>query len=301
MNEKISIVIPCYNVGFYINKCLESILSQTYPNLEVIVVNDGSTDDTEELINRFMSDNRIKYINQTNAGVSSARNIGIDSATGDLLAFVDSDDFLETDMYEKLYKALTETNADMAVCNFNHVYDNKIDKKYSKMRKQVINIQDDIYSYFARFCACPDPNNYIWTRLYKTEIVKKSGVRFENYKLGDDTLFNFKLLPHMNTVSFTPEGLYNYYQRSSSNIYTVANKVNLAVIYADTFDSLVEYYNANNFMEFLEILPIHSYTRLRSIFFYSRLAGMSDEAIADNIKVGFENRKIAEYLTGKRN
>ena len=300
MYSKISVVIPCYNVGNYIEKCLESVLSQTFSELQVIVVNDGSTDDTAEVIERFTSDSRVKYIAQANAGVSAARNAGLEAATGGLLAFVDSDDYLELDMYEKLHTALTGSNADMAVCNYNLVYDDHIDKKYSRMSRQTVNVKDDVYGYFARHCACPKPNNYIWTRLYKADIVKRSGVRFEQYKLADDTLFNYKLLPLINTVAFIPEGLYNYFQRSNSNVYTVANKGNLAAVYADTFQALADYYKANGFTDFLEVLPVHAFTRLRSVFFYSRLAGMSEDAISESVMAGFKCRDIAKYLTGAR-
>ncbi|GHU53904.1 hypothetical protein FACS1894132_07430 [Clostridia bacterium] len=297
--SKISIVIPCYNVEKYIEKCLESVLNQTYENLEIIVINDGSTDSTPRLIEKYLRDTRIVYIDQKNAGVSVARNAGISASTGKFIGFVDSDDYLELTIYEKLYKALKDNNADVSACNYNLVYDDHIENNYSKMREQTVNIYDDIYAYFTRFCACSKPNNYIWTRLYKTDLVKNSDVRFEQYKLGDDTLFNFKLLPYVKRIAFIPEGLYNYFQRSNSNVYTVANKGNLATVYADTFQSLADYYKQNNFTEFLEILPIHAYTRLRSIFFYSRLAGMNEEKILESILNGFKDRDIANYLTGK--
>jgi len=298
MSDKISVIIPCYNVELYIEKCLSSVLKQTFENLEIIVVDDGSTDSTANIIHMLTDDKRLKYVCQANAGVSAARNAGIDAATGEFLAFVDSDDFIESDMYTQLCAALKETDADMAVCNFNHVYDDRIEETYSKMINQTVCIQDDVYGYFARFCACPKPNNYIWTRLYKTEIIRNSKIRFEQYKIGDDTLFNFKLLPYMNKVTFISEGFYNYYQRQNSNVYTVANKSNLAAIYADTFDALADYYKSNNFEAFFDVLPIHAFSRLRSVFFYSRLAGMEEGEIIENVMNGFKNRSISKYLTG---
>jgi len=299
-NKKISIVIPAYNVENYIDKCLGSVTSQTYTNLEIIVVNDGSTDNTHSIIKKYISDKRIVYINQKNSGVSAARNAGIDASTGELIAFVDSDDYVEPDMYELLYTSMTETSADMAVCNYNLVYDNRVENQYSKMSKRAVDIQSDIYGYFATHCARPQPNNYIWTRLYKTAIIKNSGIRFEDFKLGDDTLFNFKLLPNLNKASFIPNGLYNYYQRINSNVYTAAYKHNLAKVYADAFDSLENYWRENNFTEWISVLPIHAATRLRSVFFYSRLAGMNENEITQNIINGFSDRSIVAYLTGAR-
>jgi len=299
MDELISIIIPCYNVEKYAAKCLESVLSQTYGKLEIIAVDDGSTDGTADILARYATDKRVRLIRQSNSGVSAARNAGIEAANGKLMAFVDGDDYLKQTMYERLYAAMTLENADMTVCNYNLVYDDHTEERYSsKLRNETVNLYDDVYGYFCKYCACPKPNNYIWTRLYITDIVKKSCVRFENYKLGDDTLFNFKLLPHIQRVTFIDDGLYNYFQRDNSNVYTVAHKSNLAATYADTFETLANYYEKNKFDEFLQVLPIHAYTRLRSVFFYSRLAGLSEDEILKSIMEGFKGRIIADYLTG---
>lgn len=296
MAEKISIVIPCYNVGAYIGKCLQSVLSQTYPELEVIVVNDGSTDDTAEGIAAWAADPRLLCIDQQNAGVTAARNAGIEASTGEYLAFVDSDDYLAPGMYERLHAALAGAGADAAVCDYNLVFDDRVDVAYSGMRDEIIDAPGGGADYFLRHCACPRPNNYIWTRLYKAGVVKNAGVRFERFPLGDDTLFSFKLLPHMRRVAHISGGMYYYLQRPNSNVYTVANRGNLATVYADTFDALAGYYRENGYEALLSVLPVHAYTRLRSVVFYSRLAGQSEEEIADNIAAGFGGRDIAKYL-----
>lgn len=298
MKDKlISVIIPCYNVDKWVKKCLDSVLAQTYKEIEVIVIDDGSTDDTADILASY-TDSRLRIITQKNKGVSMARNNGITYASGEFLTFVDSDDWLEPQMYEKLYSALASNDADMAVCNYNLVYDDHIVDQYSKSRNETVNISDDVYSYFCNYCVCNKPNNYIWTRLYKTDIVKKSEVVFEDYKIADDTLFNFKLLPHINRVTWIPYAGYCYFQRVNSNVYTVAKKNNLAKVYADTFDALANYYEKNNFNEFTEVLPIHAFSRLRSVFFYSRLAGLDEDSINSNIKTGFSSRKIYDYLTG---
>lgn len=299
MHHSISVIIPCYNVEKYVAKCLNSVVNQTYINLEIIVINDGSIDGTAEILHMFKSDERVKIITQKNAGVTAARNTGINLANGDFIAFVDSDDWLNLNMYEMLHNAIVEENADMAVCNYNLEYDGHIQKQYSKGYNETVDLYNDVYTYFCKYCACTKPNNYIWTRLYKSDIVKNSGVRFENYKLADDTLFNFKLLPHIRRVTWIPDGMYNYFQRKNSNVYTIANKSNLATIYADTFDALADYYEVKNFNAFLQVLPIHAFTRLRSVFFYSRLVGMNDHEIVEGIQAGFAGRKITRYLTGE--
>jgi len=265
----------------------------------VVAIDDGSTDTTPEILTDYASqDDRIIFIKQPNAGAGAALNKGIELAKGEFIAFVDNDDWIESTMYEKLHAELKLNNADMAVCNFNLVYDDHTDNCYSGMRDENVNIHDDIYGYFCKYCACPKPNNYTWSRLYKAKIVKESNVRFEKFRLGADTLYNFKLLPLMNRVTFIKDGLYNYLQRNDSIVYTAARADNIADVYADGFEALADYYESNGFDEFKKVLPIHAYSRLRSVFFYSRLAGLKDEEISMRLQKSFKGRKIADYLTG---
>jgi len=301
VEKLISVIIPCYNSENCIRKCLDSVLTQTYRNLEVIVIDDGSTDNTATILETYAQrDKRVVFFKQPNAGAGVATNAGIELAQGEFITFVDHDDWLEPSMYEQLYDALTQTGADMSVCNFNLIYDNETQERYSQtnLRDATADIHDDVYGYFARYCACSKPNNYAWSRLYKADILKRSSVRFENLRMGADTLFNFKLLPMMKRVSFISDGLYNYTQRGSSVVHKAANKGNIAVVYADGFDALADYYTANGFNEFLKVLPIHAFTRLRSVFFYSRLAGIDEGEIIKNVLSGFAERKIYDYLTG---
>ena len=301
MDKLISVIVPCYNSEKFIDKCLGSVLTQTYRNLEIIVIDDGSSDNTAEILDEYaQSDKRVMVLRQTNAGAGAASNTGIEMARGELMAFVDHDDWLEPAMYERLYMAMASSGADMSVCNFNLVYDGCVKERYSKSNSYdaLVDIYDDVYGYFARYCACPKPNNYMWSRLYKSEIIKNSEIRFENLRLGADTLFNFKLLPLMNRVAFVSDGLYNYVQHTGSTIHKAASLSDIAVVYADGFDALADYYTEKGFDEFLAVLPLHAYTRLRSVFFYSRLAGLSEEAIAESINSGFRGRRIYDYLTG---
>lgn len=301
MEPKISVVIPCYNCERFIEKCLESIINQMYDNLEIIVVNDGSTDSTENVVKKYLSDKRVVYIKQENGGEAAARNSGIEVATGEYIGFVDSDDYIDPDMYCKLYKAISETDSDMAVSNYNQVYsDETIKSDYSTMSGREYKIQEDVLSYWVNVCAASRPNNYVWTRLYRTEIIEQSGIRFERFTHSADTLFNFKLLTYINKCVLVNEGLYYYVQRQGSGIHTVARKQNLAKLYADTFQVLADYYNSREeYKEFRRVLPIHAYTRMKNIFFYSRLAGLSDQEIINNISENWKDRDIFKYFMGE--
>jgi len=298
-NKLVSIIIPFYNLEKYVTKCLDSVLSQTYENLEILAIDDGSSDGTAGILSDYArKDKRVVHICQSNTGAGAASNRGIEIARGDYLTFVDNDDWIEPSMYKRLVSAIEENEADMSVCNFNLIYSDRIENCYGTMRNETDNIHDDIYGYFCRHCACAKPNNYIWTRLYKSRLVKNSGIKFDNFCLGSDTLFNFKLLPLLKRVAFINEGLYNYVQRVDSGVHTLALRENLANVYADSFEALADYFIKNEYNEFLSILPIHAFTRLRSIYFYSRLAGINDETISDGIIESFKGRRIFSYLTG---
>ena len=117
--NKISIIIPIYNVEQYLPQCLDSIINQTYKNLEIILINDGSTDNSGKICDNYAKvDNRIHVFHKKNEGVTSARNLGLDKCTGDFIGFVDPDDFIELNMYEILYNEQQRTNADIVWCNY---------------------------------------------------------------------------------------------------------------------------------------------------------------------------------------
>lgn len=122
---KISVIIPVYGVEKYIRQCLESVIKQTYKNLEIIVVNDGTKDNSMKIVEEYLVDERIKVINKENGGISSARNRGIEEATGEYVSFVDSDDWLEIDLYERIVQILEGNKVDIIVFNYNRYSENK--------------------------------------------------------------------------------------------------------------------------------------------------------------------------------
>ncbi len=299
MLPKISVVIPCYNCEKFVEKCINSILAQSYTNLELIIVNDGSTDNTEDVVKKYLDDERVKCLKQPNGGEAAARNAGIDVATGEMIGFVDSDDYIEKDMYLKLFNAMLETKSDMAIANYNQIYsDGTVKTAYSTMSGDTFNIQEDILSYWVKVCASAHPNNYVWSRLYKTDVIRNSKIKFEKYVHSADTLFNFKLLPFIDKCVLVNDGLYNYVQREGSGIHTVAVKKNIAELYADTFQEIADYYNENH-EKFKCVLPIHAYTRMKNVFFYSRLAGIPDAEIVSNLVESWKDRDIFKYFLGE--
>lgn len=135
---KISIIVPVYKAEPYLKKCIDSILNQTFKDFELILVDDGSPDRCGEICDEYaLKDSRIKIIHKENGGQSSARNVGLDIAQGEYIGFVDSDDWIEPDMYKKLFKVLKNDNVDMAICNINSIKDKKLRDRKKEKRKYI--------------------------------------------------------------------------------------------------------------------------------------------------------------------
>ena len=225
MTEKITIIVPVYNVEHYLDKCLESLINQTYKNLEIIVINDGSIDNSGIICQEYaQKDNRIVYIEKENGGQSEARNMGLDRMTGSYVTFVDSDDWIELDYVEILYKKITEYQADIAVGNyysFNetegmyyfHIFGDSYHEK----------VYDNV-SIFENLYESQEMKSFalisVWGKLYKADLVKH--LRFDIGKLGEDGYLNQKIYLLAEKTIYLNKGLYAYRQRegSSSRIWT---------------------------------------------------------------------------------
>lgn len=217
--ELISIVVPIYKVEKYINKCIDSIINQTYKNIEIILVDDGSEDVCSEICDEYASkDNRIRVIHKINGGLSSARNIGIDKASGMYIAFVDSDDYISERMIEILYENIKKYNADISICDFEYVNEKgqKLDIKYeNKICKGCINGKEIINkSYLLKNGA------YwvvAWNKLYKTELFK--GIRYPEGKIHEDEFIIHKLIYNATKIICDDYKGYYYVQRPGSIMY----------------------------------------------------------------------------------
>lgn len=215
----ISIIVPVYNVEEYIGKCLDSILSQDYVNIEVICVNDGSTDNSGKILDEYaLRDNRIKVFHKENGGVSSARNLALENATGDYIGFVDSDDYVSPDMYSSLMNALKSNGADIAECSIAYVEENG-DIKRVVSRKYVLCNQNDIQKAFF----LKDIGIINCTKLFKSDIAKTQ--RFnEKYMIGEDSLFLYNCLKNTKKIVGIDTVGYYYLQRGSSVMHNILDE-----------------------------------------------------------------------------
>lgn len=208
MKDLITVIIPAYNCDKYIEECLLSVCNQTYDNIEIILVDDGSVDNTSKICSHFANvDSRIKYIYQSNKGVSSARNVGLKFAKGKYITFVDSDDIISSQYIYTLYKDLIDYNCDLVITNWTHNINN-LNKSYNK--KTILQTEDAFVLYFGKRLI--DGN--VYGKLYKKELI--SNLYFdEKIAIGEDQLFVIKALCNANAIIF--DKVFLYYYRISNN------------------------------------------------------------------------------------
>ena len=212
MSDLISVIVPVYNVDKYLDRCINSILKQTYSNLEILLIDDGSTDSSGLICDEYASkyENIIVY-HKKNGGISSARNYGLDKINDNTkyIAFVDSDDFLHPQMYEILYDNLIENECDIAVCNLEKTNSEKIieyisnDIKILKKEEYMNQYFDDSYR-----------SNVVWNKLYKKECLYR--VRFKEGKIYEDIIYSSEIICNAKKIVINESKLYYYYQRKGS-------------------------------------------------------------------------------------
>ena len=243
MNSKISVIVPVYKAEKYMNRCIDSIINQSYDNLEIILVDDGSPDACPEICEEYaIKDSRIKVIHQKNEGVSSARNNGINASTGDFIAFVDSDDYLDEGMYEYLINLQKEYGADAVKCSYrefaNDVFNDNKKCKYESQLFDMTN-KDDLSKCLSLFSELKIYAE-IWSYLFKADVIKN--YYFDTkYGFGEDLLFVLRLLPQLTKVYFSTEKYYNYYLNSNG---AVINKNNISRNLNNTIDVNKELFSA---------------------------------------------------------
>lgn len=211
---KLSIIVPVYNVEKYLPKCLESLIKQTLKDIEIICVNDGSMDNSLTILKEFASkDSRIRIIDNQHQGVAKTRNTGIEQSTGEYIGFVDSDDYIDIDFFEKLYNSATKSNSDIAIAsilkhkNFFNIYN----AKYTK-EETAITIQDKIK-------LCEDKKHfffYAWNKIYHSGFIKENNIKFSEGQIYEDVMFAIKALYYSNKIISVYGTKYHYIEHENS-------------------------------------------------------------------------------------
>lgn len=213
---KFSVMVPVYNAESYLKRCLDSIVNQNYENLDVILVNDGSTDRSAEICDQYATkDARFKVIHQKNKGLPGARNSALEFATGEYLCFLDNDDFLEKNFFKILNEA-THSKAD--VISFNY-YEEKQQQKLVRNQEDEIRVDDIFLSNILVNTSNSNFFWFVWRRIYKSEFLKKHHIKFdETAKFGEDSIFNIEVFSCYPKYEHIPDILYNYCENQDSMV-----------------------------------------------------------------------------------
>lgn len=235
MKELISVIVPVYNVEDYLMRCVDSLTGQTYKNIEIILVDDGSTDRSGDMCDYYeKEDNRIRVIHQENGGQSKARNKALDIAKGEYYCFVDSDDYVANDYVEKLYKALKDNDADMSYCDFIKFTGESADGAFDKVEESTIITKTSTELLKIMHLEPDELYVVVWGKLFKKELFE--GIRFPEGRICEDLAILYKLYKRVNKAISISDILYYYFRNNvNSSTYSINEK-----FYKDVFLTLEE-------------------------------------------------------------
>lgn len=257
MNPTISIIVPVYNVEKYLYKCLNSILNQEFSNIEIIIIDDGSSDDSKKIIQEYeVKDGRVKAIYQSNQGVSAARNKGIEIAKGKYIGFVDSDDYIELDMYKEMYEKAEEVKADIVVCNVRDIFHNNT-RTSLNLYEGLISIEDIKPKEFLKEKYF-NLGTAVWHKIFRRSLIEENNIRFINYNevSSEDTIFNLQAMLKAKTIYCIDKPLYNYIIRDDSLTKSNMAKENMVYRCGNVVDVINKYCERNiidtgNYIEYI--------------------------------------------------
>ena len=239
---KVSVIVPVYNTSKFLEKCLNSLINQTLQDIEIICINDGSTDNSLEILEKISKSApppKFRIITTTNQGLSCARNTGMSVAQGEYIGFVDSDDWVDLDFYEKLYTAAKKYNSDIAAAGIKRLRPYKW-KYHLKIEKEEYTENTD-----RKFLLCDVPDKcYVWNKIYKTSELKKYNIIFEPHVFFEDRCFTAELLVKLKGLVTVPNTYYNYWTNNKSTVKTKSPKKNTDSVY--TYNKMIQYLKDNN-------------------------------------------------------
>ncbi len=214
-NAMVSVVVPAYNCSGFIRRCVDSLCRQSHSDLQIILVDDGSSDDTPKVCDELASvDDRIVVIHKPNGGVSSARNAGILAATGEYVTFVDSDDYIDFDHIENLYNLMQKHTCDVAICG----YAVEDENSRTSGKRKACSCNEVCYDHDSAVCellAGGAVGGYVWNKLYRKELLE--GIEFDgSIKILEDLLFNYNVFKRVKSAAFCDCKSYHYIQRGQS-------------------------------------------------------------------------------------
>lgn len=235
---KLSIIVPVYNVEKYLRRCMDSLVSQTISDMEILVINDGSPDNSQKIIEEYEKKySFVKGFVKENGGLSDARNYGIEIAKGEYIAFVDSDDYIENTMYETMYKKAITKEFDVVVCDFEEIYSDHSVLGTSKIKQDLMNpeqVKEQMHDIYPS----------AWNKIYKKELF--DNLRFKKNVWFEDVELIYRMLPYIRSIGVIHQAFYKYMQRKGS-----ISKSNDKRIYhcLDNWNGIVTFYKENGLYE----------------------------------------------------
>ncbi len=286
---KVSVIVPVYNVYEYIDKCLDSLVHQTLKDMEIIVVNDGSPDDSESIIKKYEKKYKsIKYVVKKNGGLSDARNFGLKYATGKYISFVDSDDYLELDGLEKMYNKAKEKDYDMVVSDIDYIYPDKSLRVSSSVIEDK-SLKENMITIFPAVC----------NKIFKRELFDYN-IRFKKDIWFEDVEFLYRLYPYIKSIGVINDSYYQYVQREGSQTNVINRKL---YDYIDNFNGIIDFYKEKKFYDEYKLELEYVYVRYIYATFVKRAAAYPkddyNEAVdtaIKNVKEHFPNYKKNKYF-----
>lgn len=280
MNELVSVIVPVYNVEKYLEKCVHSIINQTYENTEIILIDDGSTDSSGKICDKFSElEKKIKVIHKDNGGVSSARNVGIENAKGEYISFVDSDDWIEPGMIEALYNIIISNDVQLAACNLYNEIENVDICNELKLMDTSIKIlhEKDIYISSLNYT---DVRGYLWNKLFSKKYITH---KLDNSLMQcEDLLFVTQYMHNIQRIAYTQKKLYHYVRNTTERKYNYTNR-NLTLM--DAYEKIrVEYIeNCPELVYIIERNLLKIYLNFRARY---KIIGDNNNELYNKIKRG---------------
>lgn len=293
MEELISIIVPVYKVENYIDKCIESIINQTYQKLEIILVDDGSPDKSGEKCEEYKKiDNRIFVVHKENGGLSDARNFGMKYATGKYIGFVDSDDYIDNKMFEKLYYNMKKYNANISMCSYVDEYESgrtEISKHFEK-EITVLNKMNALRNLILE----QNISNHVWNKLYERELF--NGISFPAGKKMEDIATTYRLFEKANVIVVDNYIGYHYIQRGDSIMGNINEK-----LVTDTENNIMEKneYLWNKYSELQEAITIENIKTYKLLHYLAKVGGLKNLINSSKYKNYYKTYKKA-YLTHRK-
>lgn len=303
--DLISIIVPVYNVETYLDECVNSLLNQTYKNIEIILINDGSTDRSLEICNKYkLLDNRIRVINKSNEGLGLTRNVGLDNINGKYVTFIDSDDYVDNDLIKNLYNGIRKNNADTCIAGFKRVNDAG-EVLYRETYDNIVYTNEEcINDLLVRMLgSSPSKSDSIrmsvWNVLFSVDIIKENGLKFvsEREIISEDIIFDIDYYQHAKKVVLINTASYNYRVNDSSltNKYRQDRFYKSKILYNELYERINKIYK--------NIEPTYRIQRLYFVYIKTcihqenvKISGLKYRQAISNIKKICYDNQIQEII-----